>query len=161
VNQWIIHYYQLSVQEVGISLPYQIEIDKRVSSLDYPLQPPPIASYQAGDAGELPTIAESSEDPSAGSTPFRQKANYFATPPRTPNSQRVYPSIPVVFPPSAKLLRPESPVKRDYVPREGSPLRLESRLWSTDEVGDTGGRWPHSTIPSDGRTSRLDYTGDD
>ena len=144
---------------MGITLPYQDEIDKHVSSLDYPLQPPPVASYQAGDAGELPTIAESSEDSSASSTPFLQKGNYIVTPPRTPNSRRVKSPKPIVFPPSAhKLFRSGSPVKKDYIPREGSPLKFESRLSSSDEGED---RWPHSKAPSDGRTSRLDYTGDE
>ncbi|KAF9652452.1 hypothetical protein BDM02DRAFT_3108980 [Thelephora ganbajun] len=160
--RWIIHYYQTSVQEAGISLTYQDEIDEYISSLDYPLQPPPVASYQGGHAEELPTIAESSEDSSAGSTPFLQKGNYIVTPPRTPTLRRVKSPKVTIFSPSAhKLFRSESPVKRDHIPREGSPLKFQSRLWSSDEEEEMDKRRLQSRVSSNGRTSRLDYAEDE
>lgn len=159
--RWIIHYYQASIQELGVTLPYQDEIDEHTLSLDYPLQPPSIASYQSGDAEELPTIDESSEDSSASSTPSLQKGNYIVTPPRTPNLRRVKSPKPVVFSPVHKLFRPESPVKRDYIPREGSPLKFQSRFCPSDEEEDLEKRQLHSKVPSDGRTSRLDYAEDE
>lgn len=162
MNQWIIHYYQASVQGAGITLVYQDEIDKHVSSLDYPLQPPPVASYQAGGAEGLPNIAESCEGSRTGSTPSLQKGNYIATPPRTPNLRRVKSHKATNFPLSAhKLFGSESPIKRDYVPREGSPLKFESRLLSNDEEEGTDKRRLRSGVPSDGRTSRLDYAEDE
>ena len=145
-----------------MSLAYQEEIDKHVSSLDYPLQPPPTASYQVGDAEELPTTAEENEGPSTGSIPLFQKGNYIATPPRTPTLRRVKSPKATLFSPSAhKLLRPESPVKRDYIPREGSPLKFGSILWSSDEEEEVDKRQLQPMVPSDGRTSRLDYAEDE
>lgn len=131
----------------------------RASSLDYPLRPPPIASCQAGDTdADLPTIAEGSEDSSTGSTPFLQKGNYIVTPPRTPTLRRVKSPKAAIFSPSAhKLFRSESPVRRDYIPREGSPLKFESRLWSSDEEEEMDKRRLQSKVHLDGRTSRLDY----
>jgi len=162
MTQWIIHYYQTSVQEAGTPLTYQDEIDMHISSLDYPLQPPPTASYQAGAVEGLPTIAEGSEDSSAGSTPFLQKGNYIVTPPRTPTLRRVKSPKATLFSPSAhKLFRSESPVKRDYIPREGSPLKFESRLWSSNEEEELDKRRLQSKVAFDGRASRLDYAEDE
>ena len=147
---------------MGVPLVHQDEIDKLVSSLDYPLQPPPIAPYRAGDSEELPTIDESSEDSSTGSPPFLQKGNYIVTPPRTPTLRRVKSPKTAIFSPSPhKLLRPEASVKRDYIPREGSPLKFESRLWSSDEEEEMDKRRLRSKVPLDGRTSRLDYAEDE
>ena len=134
-------------------------IDEHISGLDYPLQPPPMPLYQAGDADELSTIFEGSEDSSASSTPSFRKGHYIVTPPRTPNSGRVKSPKPVIFSPSAqKFFRPESPVKKDYIPREGSPLKFESRL--CDEEVEADKRRLRPKTPSNGRISRLDYTED-
>ena len=161
MTQWIIHYYQTSVQEAGTLLAYQDEIDKHISSLDYPLQPPPTASYHHGGAEDLPTIAEGSEDSSTGSTTF-QKGNYIVTPPRTPTLRRVKSPKATLFSPSAnKLFRSESPVKRDYIPREGSPLKFESRLWSSDEEEEMDKRRIRSKLAFNGRASRLYYAEDE
>jgi len=137
-------------------------IDKHISGLDYPLQPPPMPLYQAGYADELPTIAEGSENSSASSTPSLQRGSYIVTPPRTPNSGRVKSPKPTMFSPSAqKFFRPESPVKKDYIPREGSPLKFESRLVPGDEEAEVDKRRLRSKTPSNGRISRLDYTEDE
>ena len=147
---------------MGTTLAYQDEIDKRVSSLDYTLQPPPTASRQAGDGEELSTIVEGSEDSSTGSTPFLQRGNYIVTPPRTPTLRRVKSPKATLFSPSAhKLFRPESPVRRDHIPREGSPLKFESRLWTSDEEEDMDKRRLQYKALLDGRTSRLDFAGDE
>ena len=147
---------------MGISLAYQAEINKHVSSLDYPLQPPPTASYQTGNTEGLPTIAESSEDSSTNSTPFLQKGSYIVTPPRTPTLRRVKSPKAAIFSPSAhKLFRSESPVKRDYIPRDGSPLKFDSRLWSSDEEEEMDKRRLQSKVAWDGRASRLDYAEDE
>lgn len=65
------------------------------------------------------------------------------------------------FPPAHKLFRSESPVKKDYIPREGSPLKFESGLLSSDEEEGVDKRRLQSEVPSDGRTSRLDYAEDE
>lgn len=163
MHQWIIHYYQASAQETGMTLLYQEEIDKHISSLDYPLQPFPVVPDMDGDSKELPTIAESSEDSSAASTHLLQKGNYIVTPPRTPTLRRVKSPKAALFSPSAsKFFRSESPAKRDYTPREGSPLKFESRLRSSDESEeeDLDKRRLPLKAPWDGRASRLDYTED-
>ena len=160
MGQWIIHHYQASVGEMGIALPYQDEIDKHVSSLDYPIQPPPIASSHAWDAEELPPVTQSSEDTGASLISSLQKGNYIATPPRTPNLRRVKSPKAGVFHHSVhKLSGSESPVRRDYIPREGSPLKFDSRLWSSDDE-DLDKRRLRTEVSVDGRTSRLYYAED-
>lgn len=162
MDQWIIHYYQASIEDAGITLAYQDEINKHVSSLDFPLQPPPVASYQAGDAEGPSTIAESGEGSDSCLTLFLQKSNYIATPPRTPNLRRMKSHKPPVFSPLApKWFRSESPIKRDYIPQEGSPLKFESRLLASDEEESMDKLWLQSEVPSNGRISRLDYAEDE
>jgi len=95
-----------------------------------------------------------------GSTPFSQRGNYIVTPPRTPTLRRAKsPRVPI-FSPSARLFGSGSPIKKDYIPREGSPLKFESKLWSNDEEEEMDKRRLQSKVPSDGRTSRLDYAED-
>lgn len=52
-------------------------------------------------------------------------------------------------------------MKRDHIPREGSPLRFESKLWSSDEEEEMDKRRLQSKVPSDGRISRLEYVEDE